>query len=207
MKKPHLEAAYDLKTPEDNRILYAQWAETYDATFADAHCYASPTAIAEGHHRQGGNGLTLDVGAGTGLVGVALKSIGFEHVDGTDISPEMLKVAAQKGIYRTLFEGDLTKRLDVADETYDGVVSAGTFTHGHVGPAALAELLRITKPGGLITVSVNAEHFAAHGFQSELDGFGNRIENLTCGSFRLYQEGAKGPHANDLGLMVQFHKT
>ena len=44
--------------------------------------------------------------------------------------------------------------MPVDDATYDGVVSSGTFTLGHVGPEAIGELLRVTKTGGHIVISV-----------------------------------------------------
>ncbi|NEQ72902.1 MAG: methyltransferase domain-containing protein [Okeania sp. SIO2C9] len=44
----------------------------------------------------------LDVGAGTGLVGVALAELGFEQIIGMDILPGMLTKAAEKGIYKSL---------------------------------------------------------------------------------------------------------
>ena len=81
-------------------------------------------------------------GAGTGAMGVFLDGqVG--PVDGTDISPEMLEVAESKKVYRRLFIGDLTARLDVESGSYRSVVSSGTFTTGHVGPDALDEVLRL----------------------------------------------------------------
>jgi hypothetical protein len=42
---------------------------------------------------------------------------------------------------------------------YGGAVSTGTFTIAHVGPEALDEVLRVVRPGGLVGISVNAQHW------------------------------------------------
>ena len=45
----------------------------------------------------------LDVGCGTGLVGSELHKIGYRDLDGLDASPEMLKIAAEKNIFKSTF--------------------------------------------------------------------------------------------------------
>ncbi len=50
----------------------------------------------------------LDVGCGTGLVGVLLKEIAATLV-GVDTSPEMLARAAAKGVYSALHREDLVQ--------------------------------------------------------------------------------------------------
>lgn len=101
----------------------------------------------------------LDAGCGTGLVGVELARLlgastgGAQSkklvIDGIDLSPGMLAVARQTGVYRSLEPADLSKRLDnIADGTYDVVTCVGTLTQGHVGPGALKEFVRVAKGGG-----------------------------------------------------------
>ena len=48
------------------------------------------------------------------------------------------------------------------------MLSAGTFTHGHLGPAALSALIRFGRPGAVFAIGINAEHFAAMGFADQL---------------------------------------
>ena len=91
-------------------------------------------------------------------------------LDAVDISGEMLDVAAAKGLYRRLIRADLTRPLDIADAQYGGFVSAGTFTHGHVGPACLPELMRIARSGAAFALSINAQIFDAAGFGSAFAG-------------------------------------
>ena len=206
-KTPSLEGAYALETPEDNLRLYADWAETYDKDFSEAHSYISPQVVAEQYVSEGGGSNVLDVGAGTGLLGEELIRRGVTDVDATDISAEMLAVAKGKDVYRDLFVGDLTDRLAVADETYDGIVSSGTFTNGHVGPDAFDELLRITKAGGLFVLSINSQHFEAKGFATKFAALGEKITDLKLPEKRIYAEDAEGPHKDDTALFASFRKS
>ena len=124
-KKPSLQNAYNLKSPDDNVELYSAWAATYDNDFIENMQYKLHFAVAEEFFSNGGCGLILDVGAGTGALAQALLLKGKFSIDATDISKEMLKVAVSKKIYKCCFVSDLTKRIPVDDSFYDGVVSSG----------------------------------------------------------------------------------
>ncbi|QIE55542.1 class I SAM-dependent methyltransferase [Pikeienuella piscinae] len=204
-----LDDAYALRTPEDSRRLYRDWAETYDESFAGAHGYVYPERLAALFAAQpGAGGATpaLDIGCGTGLVGVALRAAlpSFE-LDGVDISAEMLAAARAKAVYRNLIEADLTGVLPFEDSAYGGFISAGTFTHGHVGPEALNELVRIARPGALFVLGVNAEVFEA-GFGALLQAFENAgdIGALRIEEGRIYAESAKHEHRTDRFRAVIF---
>jgi SAM-dependent methyltransferase len=174
-----LAAAYALDGPDANRALYAQWAATYESGFVAGRRYIYPEQVADvfSTHRLdlvGPGDVVVDIGCGTGLAGEALRHHRPITIDGLDISPEMLQHAATKRhgdepVYRSLIEADLTRPLEIADSTYAGALSAGTFTHGHVGPDALAEIIRIVRPGGRAALGINAAHFAAAGFGVALD--------------------------------------
>jgi predicted TPR repeat methyltransferase len=201
----NLRAAYALNGPEDNRRLYAQWAATYDEDFVRATGYRLPEAVAAAYTAAGGQGPVLDVGAGTGVVGQLLAARGVAPVDGTDISAEMLEQARGKGVYRRLFEGDATAGLAVPDATYAGIVSAGTFTLGHLGPEVLPELLRIARPDALFVLSVNAAHHAAAGFGPALAALGGLIADLAQEEVPIYA--GEGVHAADRAFILRFRKA
>ncbi len=207
MTKPDLDGAYALQSPEDSLKLYSDWAETYDETFAKASGYQMPEAVAEAFVRADGQGPVLDVGAGTGLVGEALRDLGVKLIDGTDISAAMLAEAALKDCYENLFEGDLTAVLGVEDEVYSGVVSAGTFTHGHVGPEAFDELLRVARPNAVFALSINAEHFEARGFAAKFDALKDQIQGLTLHETIIYDDSRTDDHADDKALIAVFQKA
>lgn len=85
---PDLHHAYALRTPEDSRRLYAEWAGDYDQSFAAREDYQLHVHTARAFVRAGGQGPVLDVGAGTGLCGAVLADFGVGPIDATDISPE-----------------------------------------------------------------------------------------------------------------------
>ena len=168
-KKIKLKDAYALKTPKDSIKLYKKWAKTYDKDFAINSNYQSPKKISNYFNKYTKNTDTpiLDVGAGTGLVGKLLNTKNKKEIIGIDISSEMLDQAKLKGCYSSLIKADITKKIPLKDNFFGAVVSAGTFTHGHVGADAIDELLRITKPGGLFVLSINSKFFVKAGFEKK----------------------------------------
>ena len=173
-----LNEAYSVKTPEDNKRLYAKWAATYDSSFVDAKQYRYPKAISECFDEVVTDSVVrvLDVGTGTGLTGMYLSRLRPRVVlDGMDISPEMLEQAALKTrtdgspVYRQLYERDLTRDVLNENAPYEAIISSGTFTHGHLGPECLRNLLPLLAHDGWLVVGVNNEHFEAKGFAGELE--------------------------------------
>lgn len=173
-----LDDAYSVITPDDSRALYGRWAETYDEGFLATHGYVYNDGVAELFARYGSaGGPVLDVGCGTGAVGISLAKNGLgSEIHGIDISPEMLKVASTKTqgngspVYAKLMEADLTKSIDLETDFYSGgVISVGTFTHGHLGPECLDEVLRVGAPGSTAAIGVNSSHYISHGFAEYFD--------------------------------------
>jgi ubiquinone/menaquinone biosynthesis C-methylase UbiE len=189
-KKIGYDDAYSLKTPEDSKKLYKKWAQTYDDDFALSSNYLSPKKISSFFNKHSRNTDTpiLDVGAGTGLVGELLYKTGNKKIIGIDISSEMLEQAKLKGCYSSLIEADITKKIPLKNNSIGAVVSAGTFTHGHVGADALDELLRITKPGGLFVLSVNSKIFIKGGFQEKFLRIKNKISSPIFNEFNAHGE-------------------
>jgi predicted TPR repeat methyltransferase len=173
-----LDEAYSVKTPEDNKRLYAKWAATYDSSFVDAKQYRYPKAISECFDQVVTDDVVrvLDIGTGTGLTGMYLSRLRTGVVlDGMDISPEMLGQAKLKQrtggnpVYRALYERDLTRDVSNENAPYEALISSGTFTHGHLGPECLRNLLPLLANKGWLVVGVNNEHFEAKGFAGELE--------------------------------------
>lgn len=208
-QKPDLSAAYALSSPEDSVRLYADWANSYDQGFAKQQAYILPEAVARAFVHAGGRGPVLDVGAGTGLCGEALTKLGCGPIDATDISPEMLSQALRKDVYRDVIEADLTEGVPVPRNAYAGIVSSGTFTHGHLGAEVLSHLLRAARPGSQFAISINTKHYDKQGFASAFDRLlrGQWIRNLTMPEVRMYGEGAPGEHGNDTALIALFQKS
>ncbi len=207
MPKPDLDSAYSLKTTDDAKRLYADWAESYDTDFVVTHDFVLPARVAAAFARAGGTGPVLDFGTGTGVMGKELARLNIRPVDGTDLSPEMLAVAARKGSYRDLIEGNILNGLELPAGAYAGIVSSGTFTHGHVGPKAIDALLGLAAPGAQFALSINAEHFQKHGFAARFEALGDRIAGLQLPEVRNYGPNASGPHKDDKCLVALFRKT
>ncbi|MEM8630175.1 MAG: class I SAM-dependent methyltransferase [Pseudomonadota bacterium] len=200
-----LDRAYEIHGPEDAKKLYGKWAKTYDSSFGDDWGYVAPREIARillAEMRD--DTPVLDIGAGTGAVAEHLEGA---KTDALDITPEMLAVAAGKGLYRTCIEADLTKTLPLEDDAYGAVISCGTFTHGHVGPECFPELLRITRPGAIFVCGTIAPVLDGAGFGSALAGLvaSGRITPVRFREIAIY-EGAEHPHRNDRGLVMVFRK-
>ena len=201
-----LEGAYALETPADNAAYYRDFAARYDSGFAAETGYVVPREVARLFMAHAGpeHGPVLDIGAGTGLLA---EHLGAFPVDGIDISPEMLAAAGAKGLYRRRIVADLTLPLDLPDASYGGLVSSGTFTHGHVGPVALAELLRVARPGALFCLGINLAVFDEAGFGS---AFARLVADgaITPVAFRdlAFYEGVEHAHSNDRGVAALFSK-
>ena len=171
-----LSDAYSVETPDDNISLYKDWADTYDDDFVAATGYVAYQKAAKFFIEQADrpDGPVLDVGCGTGVVGIALRDGGVDIVDGIDISQAMLNQARRKksrdgsAAYRNLIQADLTETIALDSDCYAGLVSAGTFTHGHLGPESLDELWRIAAPGAVCSIGINAMHFDDKGFAEKI---------------------------------------
>lgn len=206
--KQKLSDAYALTSPSDSRQFYGAWADSYDSEFAAGEGYTLPESVARAFSDAGGQGPILDVGAGTGLCGVALRRLGLEPVDATDISPAMLGRALHKDAYRDVIEADLTEGIPVPRGVYRGVVSSGTFTHGHLGPEVLPALLRTAAPGAPFALSVNARFFETAGFHQAFERLqnGQWIKDFSLEKVPIYGPAARGPHRNDTAFIALFQK-
>ncbi len=175
-KKFDVDDAYALETPADSIRLYDELAPAYDSDLVERIGYEVHLRVAEILLRQRSliNGAVLDVGCGTGLVGVKLREGGIDVIDGVDIAPQMLVEAGKKRtkdddpVYRNLIAADLTQSLDVRDKQYAGLISAGTFTHKHLGPDSLDELWRVAAHGAQCAIGVRSTHYEHAGFGENL---------------------------------------
>ena len=203
-----LDGAYALKTPEDNRAYYQRFAANYDQDFAAGLGYIYPKAVADAFLDLTDlpNGPVCDIGCGTGLVARHLKAKSPDIViDGVDISADMLAVAADKSLYQNLYEADLTGDITGLPGEYAAIISAGTFTHGHLGPEPLRHLIRNCRAGGVFCIGVNQEHYHKQDFASYLGSLvaDNVISTPDLLETAIYARKAD-KHIGDLALICQF---
>ncbi len=173
-----LDDAYSLKSASDVRRLYSRWADTFESGFIVDHGYVYHLHVIDEFIRRadlGPDEAVLDVGCGTGVGGVELRRHRPWPVDGLDLSPEMLTKAAEKvdgqgaPVYRHLHEANVLEPLDLGSGRYGGVVSIGTFTHGHVGPDAIDQLVSLVRAGGLLSLGINKAFYAKADFGGHFD--------------------------------------
>ena len=144
--------ARSISSVEQAAALYAEWASTYDADVFGELGFTGSGRIAEllVSVLPDPTLPVIDLGCGTGAVGQRLAQLGVTTVDGVDLSPEMLAVAANTGAYRGLTVADLHTLEAPPGSFYAASVSAGTFTTGHVGPAVVPRLLDLLRPDGIV---------------------------------------------------------
>lgn len=158
-----------LSTGDKSDRIYDDWSQNYDHDLIDEFGYISPRVAAEtlAAEVEGRDIQIIDYGCGTGLVGAALLSCGFKTIDGIDISSGMLQQAANKAIYRSLIQGDLTAGLSLLDDCYDAALCIGSMGAGHVGAEHVEEMLRPIKPGGYMVIVMNGIYFESGGFEQK----------------------------------------
>jgi SAM-dependent methyltransferase len=166
-----LGAVYGAKGADDVAALYDKWAATYDAEMSDAG-YRHPSACVAlfARHVMRGSAPILDAGAGTGLLGQWLQTLGYPEVEALDVSEGMLEIARQKNLYTAYHKLALGGPLPFRDGAFAGVISGGVFTSGHVGVEGLAELLRICRGGGAVVLTVKGTLWD-NGFAEGVDRF------------------------------------
>ena len=154
---------------EDLQVVYKEWAPAYDHDNDNLlGTVSQPLSVQIFQEYFKDKSLRIiDVGCGTGLVGVELEKGGFSNFDGIDISQEMIDIAKQRG-YSKLFIGSLNDSLPCENNEYDAALCVGVFTHGHVGSDRLDELVRIVKPEGIICFTVNEGVYDSYGFDSKI---------------------------------------
>ena len=103
--------------------------------------------------KDGGARRILDAGCGTGQNVDHLSPLG--RTTGVDLSEEALRFCADRGV--TVVRGNLLS-LPFAPDTFDLVTSFDVLYHRWITDdrVALRELVRVTKPGGLVFVRVPA---------------------------------------------------
>ena len=153
---PHMEFPLWVPRPAHETLgIYAEWSATYDADLTAAG-YESPRRVAEAIRQFSTPDTTiLDFGCGTGLSGQALQAVGFKHVDGVEISPEMLALAKQRDAYNSVWQCALGEITDVKRGQYQVIVAAGVISLGAAPPETLSLIIDHLDNGGMAGFSFN----------------------------------------------------
>jgi SAM-dependent methyltransferase len=99
----------------------------------------------------------LDAGCGTGAILQRLGNV--QRNVGVDLAAEALEFCRARGL-TNVQQADVSA-LPFADESFDAVISASVLYHHWVSnvPAAVREMRRVLKPGGLLLVNLPAFSF------------------------------------------------
>ena len=138
--------------PRETREFFAPRAATWEQRFPDDDpVYAD--AVARLGLRAGQ--AVLDAGCGSGRALVPMRdAVGRDGtVVGVNLTPEMLAAARDHGrlTVAALLLAD-TRFLPLRDASVDAVLAAGLLPHLPDPAAGLAELARVTRPGGRLAV-------------------------------------------------------
>ncbi|MBI9085374.1 MAG: class I SAM-dependent methyltransferase [Desulfobacterales bacterium] len=165
-----LDKVYTAKNHEELMDAYKDWASDYDTDTVDRFGYVAHIASAEALDKALDNkdACILDAGCGTGLVGEELAKKGYGKIDALDYSKEMLDEAEAKKVYQAHIHADLSKPLEMDDNHYDAVVCTGTFTYGHVKADAFDELVRITRPSGVVCFTIREGAYEDYGYRQRM---------------------------------------
>lgn len=140
----------DQQHPDHTRAYYDEFSRRYEA----ARRPNDPT----GYHallddleidlveRHGRGRDVLEAGCGTGLLLERIARFA-RHAEGFDLSPGMLELARKRGL--TVCEGSVTS-IPFDDASFDVVCSFKVLAHVPDIERALAEMARVTRPGGVV---------------------------------------------------------
>ncbi|PVI07916.1 S-adenosyl-L-methionine-dependent methyltransferase [Periconia macrospinosa] len=195
--KPFLDQVFATTSIEQSRQLYDQWAVSYDSDMA-AHEFTGPRLVAERVAKYlrdvpASKAQIVDAGCGSGAVGLELKKLGYQAVDGLDISPGMLNVARKLAVYRELKIADLTKKLEVQDGAYDALVCCGMFTYGHLEKELLDDFTRVVRSGGILVATVLENYWNEKDFVGMVEKMtGSKTVEILEDDVHDYRKGAGG---------------
>lgn len=157
--------------PEYVRNLFDAFADRFDAELRTDLRYTVPPMLAAELRNAWGAGRTakraVDLGCGTGLVGVELRP-DCAHLVGVDLSQRMLEQARLRGVYHELVCADLLTYLDACgDASFDLVTGGDVFIYESRFAIVFEKCRRVLMPGGWLAFSVET-HFESGGPMSLL---------------------------------------
>ena len=113
------------------KALFNQYADRFDEHLLQSLHYQTPELLYQfwqKHTHHQAHYSIVDLGCGTGLIGALFKPHAKTLI-GVDLSQAMLKVAADKALYNTLHEQELSDYLDQCTEHYDLAILADVLVY------------------------------------------------------------------------------
>jgi len=148
--------SHNLQDKNSLKEYYKKWSNTYDSDVKSCE-YNGPetiTNILVNNFKIHGSHI-LDVGCGTGLIAEYLNKNKYQiSIDGIDISHEMIEKAQTRNFYNNLKVVDVFDINKPQAKKYDFIISVGMFTHNHVGPTAIENILNYLDENGVFVFTV-----------------------------------------------------
>ena len=146
---------------------YTAWSDSYEQVVQDEMDLRLLGRVDgvdwAGSHR------VLDLACGTGRIGVWLRARGARHVDGLDLTAEMLARAEAKGVYDRLMLGDLLD-TGLPAASYDLIVQSLADEHLADLRPLYAETARLASPAGRFVLVGYHPHFLMSGIPTHFNG-------------------------------------
>jgi predicted TPR repeat methyltransferase len=154
--------------------MFDNYAQTFDQHLVDKLKYRVPRLLGDEVKKFLRPALhkpdVLDMGCGTGLVGLELREISRRLV-GIDLSAKMIAKARERAIYDDLVIGDLLERLkELPQDSFDLATSADVFIYVGKLDQVFENCRRILRPGGLFAFSLEAASDENHDFSLHTTG-------------------------------------
>ncbi len=152
--------------PQYIEALFDDYAERFDEQLVENLAYVVPQVLSEKLLDQLATPSTsnvLDLGCGTGLVGVYLGER-VKTLDGVDLSQNMLDQTARRGCYVSLTRDDVRSFLSQTSRTWHAIIAADVFIYcGDIEDIVTMCHQRL-EPSGVLAFSVEScegDHFLA----------------------------------------------
>jgi len=150
----------------DVRQGYGEWARTYEQTVQDEmdlRLLERLRTVEWARARE-----ALDLACGTGRMGTWLRAQGVAHIDGVDLTPEMLERAARRGVYRTLRVADVSS-TGLPEASYELCLQSLADEHLAELAPLYHETARVTRPGGRFVLVGYHPQFLMAGVPTHFD--------------------------------------
>eukprot|EP00794_Sanderia_malayensis_P010935 gene10935-12096_t len=165
-------------SPEELATKYDRWSEKFDEDMVKTK-YNTPAACLAGlmefadAYGVNKDSKIIDVGAGTGALGLLLKAEGFTNVDALDGAKQMIEASTKKNCYNKLihaFVGASDGPAAVMEgHAYKVLFCVACFSLGHMQPKHLDDLVKMVQHGGLLIFTVRRDADEKFGFKKKID--------------------------------------
>lgn len=164
--------APETMSPDAVAKLFDGYAGNFDEHLVGKLQYRTPALLSAALRQALGDDAhalsLLDLGCGTGLLGVEVKDIA-RYLAGVDLSPKMIEQARTRGIYHDLAVQDITYYMETASRHFEAVVSADVFVYLGNLDRVFAAASTCLSPGGLFAFSVES-HIGDEQYQLRSSG-------------------------------------